>query len=47
LTWEETDAADAVTRFVKGLSMPTRLIEVGVTDQEDLKRVAEKTLTDI
>ncbi|KAK4570071.1 hypothetical protein LTR86_003041 [Recurvomyces mirabilis] len=47
LGWQEKDAADAVTRFVKLLGLPTRLIEVGVTREEDIEKIAEKTMTDI
>ncbi|KAH9826714.1 maleylacetate reductase [Teratosphaeria destructans] len=47
LGWRERDAADALTKFVTQLGLPTRLSEVGVTDQAQVEEVAEKTLTDI
>ncbi|KAK4541440.1 hypothetical protein LTR36_008041 [Oleoguttula mirabilis] len=47
LGWQETDAADAMTRFVKKLGLPTTLSEVGVTDDAIVDRIAERTLTDV
>ncbi|KAK5116797.1 hypothetical protein LTR62_007471 [Meristemomyces frigidus] len=47
LGWRETEAADAVTKFVKLLGLRTRLEEVGVTDEGELERIAAKTLTDV
>ncbi|KAK5122285.1 hypothetical protein LTR85_004196 [Meristemomyces frigidus] len=47
LGWQETDAADAMTKFVKELGLPTTLSEVGVTDNTIVDKIAEKTLTDV
>lgn len=47
LGWQETDAADAMTKFVTMLGLPTRLSEVGVVDDAVVDRIAEKTLTDV
>lgn len=47
LGWHETDAADAMTKFVKKLGLPTTLSEVGVTDDAIVDKIAEKTLSDI
>jgi alcohol dehydrogenase class IV len=47
LDWKEESAADAVEKFVKMLGLPTRLSEVGVTKEDDINSIAEKTLTDI
>ncbi|RAK80031.1 iron-containing alcohol dehydrogenase [Aspergillus fijiensis CBS 313.89] len=46
LGWHETEAADAVHRFVKLLGLPSQLSEVGVTQEEQLHKIAELTLTD-
>lgn len=47
LGWKEKSAADAVERIVKQLGLPTRLSEVGVTREEQIESIAEKTLTDV
>ena len=47
LGWAETDAGDAVEKFYSSLGLPTRLSEVGVTSDEALHKIAEKTMTDI
>lgn len=47
LGWQESSAADACIRFVKTLGLPTRMSEVGVTEEDKIQKVAEKTLTDI
>jgi len=47
LDWTENTAADAVERFVKDVGMPTKLSEVGITDEEALKEIAEHTMSDI
>jgi len=47
LGWQEKDAATALTRFVKMLGLPTTLSEVGVTDEFTIRKIAEKTLTDV
>ena len=47
LGWRESSAGDAVERFVKGIGLPTTLAEVGVTTEDQIRRIAEKTLTDI
>jgi alcohol dehydrogenase class IV len=46
MTWNEDSAGDAVERFVNLVGLPTRLTEVGVTKEEDIESIAEKTLTD-
>ncbi|KAF2155406.1 Dehydroquinate synthase-like protein [Myriangium duriaei CBS 260.36] len=47
LQWDECDAAEALTKFVRRLELPTRLSEVGVTEDAQLDQIAEKTLTDV
>ncbi|KAF1991273.1 Dehydroquinate synthase-like protein [Aulographum hederae CBS 113979] len=47
LGWNETEAADAIARFVLMLGLPTRLSEVGVTSDEQVELIAEKTMTDV
>ncbi|OCL02301.1 maleylacetate reductase [Glonium stellatum] len=46
LGWEEKEAADAISHFVKLLGLPTTLAEVGVTEESQIEKVAEKTMTD-
>ncbi|PYH42894.1 iron-containing alcohol dehydrogenase [Aspergillus saccharolyticus JOP 1030-1] len=46
LGMQETEAADVVHRFVKLLGLPSRLSEVNVTQEEQLHKIAELTLTD-
>jgi alcohol dehydrogenase class IV len=41
--WEEREAGDAVERFVKMLGLPTRLSEVGVSTDDQMKQIAERT----
>ena len=47
LGWNENEAADAVMKFVQLMGLPTRLSDVGVTSDEQVKTIAEKTMTDI
>jgi alcohol dehydrogenase class IV len=47
LIWREESAGDAVEKFVKMLELPSSLDEVGVTEMEDLAKVAERTMTDV
>ncbi|GAD96376.1 hypothetical protein ANI_1_1286084 [Paecilomyces variotii No. 5] len=47
LGWQEKEAGDAVERFYRSLGLPTRLSDVGVTDDEAVWKIAEKTMTDI
>lgn len=47
LGWHEKEAADAVHRFVKMLGLPTTLSEVGVKTDEQVRKVAEKAVTDV
>lgn len=47
LGWKETEAGDAVQRFVREMGMKTRLGEVGVEGEEMLGRIAECTMTDV
>ncbi|CAA9959630.1 hypothetical protein PTMSG1_03047 [Pyrenophora teres f. maculata] len=44
---EETSLADVVSNFVRFLGLPSTLQEVGVDKQEDINKVAERTLTDV
>jgi alcohol dehydrogenase class IV len=44
---ETTDAGDLVRSFVQKLGLPTRLSEVGVTDEGTIGKVAESTLKDV
>lgn len=44
---EEQSLADAVSNFVRQLELPHTLSEVGVEKQEDIDKVAERTLTDV
>lgn len=47
LGWQEKEAGDAVERFYKSLGLPTRLSDVGVTDDAAVWKIAEKTMTDV
>ncbi|KAH7377759.1 alcohol dehydrogenase [Pyrenochaeta sp. MPI-SDFR-AT-0127] len=47
LQWEEKSLADAVERFVKMLKLPSKLRDVGIENEEDIRIVAESTLTDV
>ncbi|KAJ6438233.1 cytochrome P450 [Purpureocillium lavendulum] len=47
LGWQEASAADAVEKFVKSLGLPTTLREVGVTSDEQVRKIADKTMTDV
>ena len=47
LKTDEKSLADAVENFVKMLDLPHMLKEVGVTNDEDIEKVAESTLTDV
>lgn len=47
LGWQESSAGDAFTRFARELGMPTKLSEVGVTEQSQIDKIADMTLTDI
>ncbi|KIV84132.1 hypothetical protein PV11_06105 [Exophiala sideris] len=47
LGWQETSAADAIERFVMTLGLPTTLQEVNVTSDEQVREIAEKTMTDV
>ncbi|RAH57766.1 maleylacetate reductase [Aspergillus piperis CBS 112811] len=47
LGFQETEAADAMLRFVQLLGMPSRLSEVNVTSDEQLHKIADMTLTDV
>ncbi|KAF2806319.1 Dehydroquinate synthase-like protein [Mytilinidion resinicola] len=46
LGWEEKEAADAVAKFVKLVGLPGSLKEVGVTEDSDVRLIADKTMTD-
>jgi len=47
LGWQEKDASDAVEKFYRSLGLPTKLHEVGVTENITIWSIAEKTMTDI
>lgn len=47
LGWNENDAGTAVEKFYKQLGLPTKLSEVGVTDERAIEQIARQTLTDI
>lgn len=47
LGWHEKEAGDAVERFYRSLGLPTRLSAVGVTDDAAIRKIAEKTMTDV
>lgn len=47
LTYGRADAGDLIKALVKALGLPTTLREVGVTDESQLDRIAEHTLTDV
>lgn len=44
---DEPSLADAVANFVRSLGLPSTLNEVGVTEQKDIEKVAERTMTDV
>jgi alcohol dehydrogenase class IV len=46
LEWQEREAADAVMKFAQILGLPTRLSEVGITRDDQVAAIAEKTMTD-
>jgi alcohol dehydrogenase class IV len=45
--YQEMEAGDCVERFVKRMGLPTRLSEVGVTDDKQVEEIAERTMTDV
>jgi alcohol dehydrogenase class IV len=47
LGWSETEAAGCVEKFVDQLGLPTRLSEVGIESDDQIKAIADKTMTDI
>jgi alcohol dehydrogenase class IV len=47
LECDESSLADAVANFVRSLGLPSTLEEAGVTKQEDIEKVAERTMTDV
>ncbi|CAL5865811.1 uncharacterized protein PFLUO_LOCUS17 [Penicillium psychrofluorescens] len=47
LGWEETQAGDAVARFVALLGLPHTLTEVGVTNEQQIQKIAANTLSDV
>lgn len=47
LGWNESDAGTAVENFYRQLGLPTKLSEVGVTDEKAIHQIAQQTLTDI
>lgn len=44
---DEPSLADAVANFVRSLGLPSTLNEVGVTEQKEIEKVAERTMTDV
>lgn len=46
MRWHEQEAADAVARFIKTIRLPNSLSCVGVTDDEQISRMIESSLTD-
>jgi alcohol dehydrogenase class IV len=47
LGWEETEAGDCVVRLVKVTGLPSTLREVGVTSDEQIEQIIDKTMTDV
>ncbi|KAF5002749.1 hypothetical protein FGRMN_146 [Fusarium graminum] len=47
LGWEETEAGDCVARLVKLVRLPGALKEVGVTSNEQIEQIVDKTMTDV
>ncbi|PYH89085.1 Dehydroquinate synthase-like protein [Aspergillus ellipticus CBS 707.79] len=47
LGFRETSAADALSRFVQLLGLPSRLSEVNVTSDAQVQKIADMTLTDV
>ncbi|EEA23238.1 hypothetical protein TMatcc_002097 [Talaromyces marneffei ATCC 18224] len=45
--WQEKSASDAVAKLVAQLGLPNRLSQVGVTSDEQIRKIAEMTLTDV
>lgn len=47
LSWNESSAADAVEKFVASIGLPTKLKDVGVTSEDQIRKVADRAMTDI
>ncbi|KLP10254.1 aldehyde-alcohol dehydrogenase [Fusarium fujikuroi] len=47
LGWEETDASDCVARLVEVTGLPSTLRDVGVTNNEQIEQIIDKTMTDV
>ncbi|KAM0546276.1 hypothetical protein ACHAPJ_010960 [Fusarium lateritium] len=47
LGWEESEAGDCVARLVKVTELPSTLREVGVTSDEQIEQIIDKTMTDV
>lgn len=47
LGWEETEAGHCVARLVRLVGLPSRLSEVGVTSDEQIEQIIDKTMTDV
>lgn len=47
LAWQEATASDAIEKFVKSLGLPSKLSEVNVTSDEEVRKIADKTMTDV
>lgn len=47
LGWDESEAGDCVARLVKIVDLPSRLREVGVTKDEQIEQIIDKTMTDV
>lgn len=46
MRWQEREAADAVERFVKIIDLPSSLSAVGIEDDAQIDRIAERSLSD-
>ncbi|VZH89283.1 unnamed protein product [Fusarium fujikuroi] len=47
LGWGETDASDCVARLVEVTGLPSTLRDVGVTSNEQIEQIIDKTMTDV
>ncbi|CAG1971028.1 unnamed protein product [Fusarium graminearum] len=47
LGWNEVEAGDCVARLVKIVDLPCSMKEVGVTQDEQIEQIIDKTMTDV
>ncbi|KAF4452077.1 hypothetical protein F53441_5008 [Fusarium austroafricanum] len=47
LGWDETEAGDCVAKLVGVTGLPSTLREVGVTSDEQIEQIIDKTMTDV